>query len=81
MRFLPPKPPSGDKISRKSIRLRHKCMLKHQSKWKTYTVGVEPHVTVAVCSECGESHLISKGFITREEVDRDIDKALKMRLP
>jgi len=46
-----------------------------------YTVGIEPHVTVAVCSKCGESHLVDKGFITREETDRKIDKALEKRLP
>lgn len=80
MNFLPPKPPNNAQITRKAAKLRYKCMLKHQSKWKTYVTSVEPHVTIAVCSECGEGHLISKGFITKEDTDRDIDNILKRKI-
>ena len=82
MSFLPPKlPNSRELITRKKALKRGFCTLFHQNEWKSYVIGIEPHATVAVCSKCGAEHLIEKGFITAEEVDRKIDKVLKKRLP
>ena len=81
MSLLPPRPPNeNERISRREMFKRGFCTLFHQNEWKSYIVGIDPNVTVAVCSKCGANHLISKGFITREETDRRIDKIVNTRL-
>ena len=56
------------------------CSLYHQKDWQNYTASIDPHVVIAVCCVCGESHLIKKGFTTAVETDIKIDKLIKEAL-
>jgi len=81
MSIFPPKPPSRVLMTKKEAYKRLNCALWHQKEWKSYVVGVDPRVDLAVCSKCGVSHVTYRGFTTEEDMNRKIDKTLKVRLP
>jgi len=54
------------------------CMLFHQRKWRTHITSIDPYIKLDVCGKCGETFVKKRGFMTAEEVNRALDKSLKV---